>query len=538
MIIPSATAMMLASTSLILTSSYLFLYRPWRKYNDDVKQTRRYAEEQAEKKAKAEHAKMIRERRKAVYQVSRKLKAKVIEAFSLLDFRYAPRSWEKKSGRRRWQEMQLSTTILGLDYCVFRVDRYPYKVKPSDIVKDETIFNIRHHSGRPDLEVILTPRDGTFIYVPLKGSASGIPSLVPWRDRTQLSWMKYMHAGPFYMNAGMGFNRRAHVIDLRKEPHVLVAGSSGSGKSIALGGIICTAALLNSPQNLRMAFVDMKRVGLKIYNDLPHLWKPVVVRHKEVKTLFEEVRDLVDERYELMDKNGVMSIDQWNKKYPESKMYRLWVIMDEMADFMLDREIGTTVTNILERLSAISRATGIHLVMCTQRPSTDVITGLVKANAPARLALRCSSNIDSRVIIDNGLAEGLKPRGRAILKSQGSFTQVQVPFLPEEEIGKVVKEICHKWHIQERPNDAELLALAVQKSCSLLDLMDLFYKKYEMSADEVFKLVSRWQYVPDLGKPHASISGGKYIFWYGKPIPYTGKNPPSILEHIEISGGI
>jgi len=531
----SSFLMFLSSTAVVITSAVVSIIQPRRAYLADLRQTKRHQREVEESTEDKRERELIRQRRKDVYRASRLVEKRIIEAMAQLGFRYAPRAWER-NGRRRWQNPDLGTVIVGLDFCVFRIDKLPYRVKPSDLVKDETIFNIRQLSGRPDLDIVLTPYDGIFIYVPLKGSSAGIPNVVHWRSQTNLSWMKHMKPGAHYINAGMGFNRRIYTIDMRKDPHYLVAGSTGSGKSVFLNGAICTAALLNSPDDLKFAFVDMKRVELKRYNSLPHIWKEAVVDHNKVEGLFVDVRAMVDERYAEMERLGVTNIDQWNKKFPEKKMFRLWVVLDEMADFMLDREVGKAVTGLLERLSAISRATGVHLIMCTQRPSTDVITGLIKANASARLALNCTSAIDSRVIIDNGSAFGLKVQGRAILYSSG-YHQVQVPLI-EDQIDNVINEICNKWRVVDRPPDIDLMAAVLKAQRNILGLIDMFREKYEMSRMDVLELYDKWQYIPDKQSPVIWIGGESYAMWQGDLIPINGKNPPATVEEVEIARGL
>jgi S-DNA-T family DNA segregation ATPase FtsK/SpoIIIE len=197
--------------------------------------------------------------------------------------------------------------------------------------------------------------------------------------------------------------------DLGKMPHLLVAGATGSGKSVCLNGIIASLLVSATPDQVQMLFIDPKRVELTVYNGIPHLIKDVITDARlAAGALFEMTREM-DSRYERFAKAGVRKIEEYNAKFPDEKLPFIVIVIDELADLMLiaPAKVETTIC----RLAQLARATGIHLVVATQRPSVDVITGIIKANIPSRIAFAVSSQVDSRTILDMVGAERLLGRG-------------------------------------------------------------------------------------------------------------------------------
>jgi len=198
-------------------------------------------------------------------------------------------------------------------------------------------------------------------------------------------------------------------------PHLLIAGQTGSGKSVCVNSLICCLLLHNTPEDLRLIMVDPKRVELTNYNGVPHLLAPVVVETEKVVGVLQWVLREMDMRYHKLAQAGTRNINDYNANLEskgdgkEKKLPKLVVFIDELADLMMLAPDETQAA--ITRLAQLSRATGIHLVVATQRPSTDVVTGLIKANFPARVSFAVASTVDSRVILDTGGAEALLGRG-------------------------------------------------------------------------------------------------------------------------------
>ncbi len=228
--------------------------------------------------------------------------------------------------------------------------------------------------------------------------------------------------------------------NIEKMPHLLVAGATGSGKSIMLHSILTSLLYKNSPQTLKFILIDPKRVELSSYNGLPHLIAPVITQGKKALGVFRWAISEMDRRYETLLKAGVRDIQSYNKKHAEPIPFII-IVVDEMADLMA--AYGRDVENAIVRLAQMARATGIHLILSTQRPSVEVITGLIKANITARIALQVASQIDSRTILDTAGAEKLLGGGDLLFISAelSKPKRIQGAYISEEEILKVTNFI-------------------------------------------------------------------------------------------------
>ncbi len=247
---------------------------------------------------------------------------------------------------------------------------------------------------------------------------------------------------------GKDINGRIVTADLAAMPHVLIAGSTGSGKSVAINAMIMSVLFKSTPEQVRMILVDPKRVELGMYEGIPHLFTPIITEAKlAANALRNAVREM-ERRLKLLAANHVRNIDQFNKLFDHGSEYLfedvnqeplpyIIIIIDELADLMmLDR---ANVEESITRLAQMARAVGIHLVLATQRPSVDVITGLIKANVPTRMSFRLATKVDSRTIIDSNGAESLLGRGDMLYLPPGTsrVQRVHAPFVTEKEIAGV-----------------------------------------------------------------------------------------------------
>ena len=239
------------------------------------------------------------------------------------------------------------------------------------------------------------------------------------------------------MALGKGSGGETTVTDLTKTPHLLIAGATGSGKSVCINGIVSCLIMEKAPDELRLLLVDPKRVELTPYNGIPHLLTPVVVETDQVVGLLKGViREMMD-RYRMMEEKGVRNIEAYNRR-SEVRMPFLVVVVDELADLMMTASFD--VEQSLCRLAQLGRATGIHLVIATQRPSVDVLTGLIKANFPSRISFGVTSQIDSRTILDTAGAEKLLGRGDMLFQPIDASRpeRVQGVWISDSEIEQLV----------------------------------------------------------------------------------------------------
>ena len=267
-------------------------------------------------------------------------------------------------------------------------------------------------------------------------------AMVALRDGIENEAFRRLEGRPLRFALGQDVAGNAVAADLAGMPHLLVAGTTGSGKSVCVNAIIASLLMHNTPDELRLLMVDPKRVELTGYDGIPHLLAPVVVEMERVIGALQWVTREMDQRYHKFAELGARSITEYNK-YVETKGQRklphLVVIIDELADLMMlaPDETERTIT----RLAQLARATGIHMVISTQRPSVDVVTGLIKANFPARVAFAVASGTDSRVILDQPGAERLLGRGDMLFQAPDAAAPVRLQgvFVSEYELLRLVQ---------------------------------------------------------------------------------------------------
>ena len=258
--------------------------------------------------------------------------------------------------------------------------------------------------------------------------------------------------GKINVALGKDIMGRSILADLSKMPHLLIAGSTGSGKSVCTNSIISSILMNYRPDECKLVLVDPKKVELSNYNGVPHLLIPVITDAKKASVALQKVVVEMERRYDLFSETGVKNIGSYNEmiekenaKHPDNpkpKMHYLVTIIDELADLML--VAAKDVEDSIMRITQMARAAGIHLIVATQRPSTDVITGVVKANIPSRIAFAVASQIDSRTILDMGGAEKLLGKGDMLYLPMGENVPVRIQgcFISDDEIRRVINYVC------------------------------------------------------------------------------------------------
>lgn len=232
------------------------------------------------------------------------------------------------------------------------------------------------------------------------------------------------------------------ITDLKKLPHLLIAGTTGSGKSVGINSMLLSLLYRNSPKTLRLIMIDPKMLEFSIYNDIPHLLTPVITQAKQAIIALANLVNEMERRYKIMSHTKTKNIENYNEKIKKTggeTFPYIVVIIDELADLMMTS--GKDVEFYIGRLAQMARASGIHLLVATQRPSVDVVTGLIKANLPSRISYRVGQKIDSKVILDQMGAESLLGRGDMLFTPPSStgVIRLHAPFASEEEIEKIVE---------------------------------------------------------------------------------------------------
>lgn len=315
-----------------------------------------------------------------------------------------------------------------------------YEISPKPGTKVSKIVNLSD-----DLALSLAARS-IRIEAPVPGkSVIGIevpndkPQIVGLREVITSDDFKN-HKSSLAVGLGKEISGKPLIADLSKMPHLLIAGATGSGKSVCVNTIITSLLYKSSPEDVRLLLIDPKVVELANYNGIPHLLSPVVTDPKKAANALNWAVCEMNKRYKLFAENGVKDVTGYNKKMSE-KMYKIVIIIDELADLMM--ACSNEVEDYICRLAQMARAAGMHLIIATQRPSVDVITGIIKANIPSRIAFAVSSQTDSRTILDMGGAEKLLGKGDMLYYPLGAAKPVRIQgaFISEEESEKVIEQI-------------------------------------------------------------------------------------------------
>ncbi|MDP9018350.1 MAG: DNA translocase FtsK [Candidatus Eremiobacteraeota bacterium] len=417
----------------------------------------------------------------------------------------------------------------GVTAKVVHIERGPsitrYELKPDRGVKISKI------SALADDIALALAATSVRIEAPIPGkSAVGIE--VPNATVSVVAIREILEALPFRgtipplnMALGKDITGRAVFGDLGKMPHLLVAGATGSGKSVCLNCIIASILVCATPDQVQLLMIDPKRVELTVYNGIPHLIKDVITDARlAAGALFEMTKEM-DSRYERFAKAGVRKIEEYNAKYPEEKLPYVVIVIDELADLMLiaPAKVETTIC----RLAQLARATGIHLIVATQRPSVDVITGIIKANIPSRIAFAVSSQVDSRTILDMGGAERLLGRGDMLylpidapkpVRSQGALIT-----------GAEVNRLVDFWSKQARPDnllDVEVTPIADDETNKNLD--PLCYDAAKFIIETNYASTAQLQSQFSIGHPRA-VRLMKQLEEYKIVGPHEGTKPRRII---------
>lgn len=318
-----------------------------------------------------------------------------------------------------------------------------FEISPGVGVRVNTITNLQN-----DIKMALAATD-IRIEAPIPGkSAVGIE--VPNPEKTEVSMKELMRKVPEKLSRlplvfGLGKDLLGENVYGRLDtmPHLLIAGATGSGKSVCVNSIICSILMRTKPDEVKMILVDPKKVEFTPYNDVPHLLAPVITDGELANKALKVVVEMMDARYDLFEEARVRNINSYNAfvdQHPDSHLRRLpriVVIIDELADLML---VGAKeVEQSIQRITQLARAAGIHLIVATQRPSVNVITGVIKANIPARIAFAVSSTVDSRTILDQAGAERLLGYGDMLFLDNGDSAprRIQGVFIKDEEVNAV-----------------------------------------------------------------------------------------------------
>jgi S-DNA-T family DNA segregation ATPase FtsK/SpoIIIE len=361
------------------------------------------------------------------------------------------------------EELKVVAQSLTEKYAEFEVHGQVTQINPGPVV---TTFEFKPEAGIKYSRITSLSDDlclglrAESILIERMAGKSTVGIQVPNRERETI-WLRELIESQEFIGTkskltlalGKDINGRIITADLASMPHLLIAGSTGAGKSVAINAMIMSLLYKATPEQVRLILVDPKRLELGVYEGVPHLFTPIITEPKLASNALRNAVREMERRLKLLAERGARNIDQYNRQFDEQKTASLFgddagehkplpfliIIIDELADLMmLD---GNNVEESITRLAQMARAVGIHLVLATQRPSVDVITGLIKANFPSRISFRVATKVDSRTILDANGAEALLGRGDMLYLPSGSarLNRLHAPFVTEKEIAAVVE---------------------------------------------------------------------------------------------------
>ncbi|HLG17663.1 MAG TPA: DNA translocase FtsK, partial [Blastocatellia bacterium] len=424
------------------------------------------------------------------------------------------------------EELRERATILAEKCKEFAVTGHIHRINPGPVV---TTFEFKPDPGikysrvvglADDLCLALKAESIRIDRIPGK-STVGIEVPNAQRDkiclREVIESQKFQHS-PSILSIALGktINGDEYVADLAKMPHLLIAGATGAGKSVTLNAIICSILYKATPEDVKFIMVDPKRLELGLYEGIPHLLTPIVTDPKRASNALKWAVGEMENRYRVLATLGVRNIDQYNRQVREMVHPTLWddstdslkplpiivIAIDELADLMMVAR-GDVETSIA-RLAQMARAVGIHLVLATQRPSVDVITGIIKANFPSRIAFRVSSKVDSRTIIDSNGAEALLGQGDMLFLPPASSRLIRVhgSFVNEAEIKRITDHVRN----QAEPDYNDQVTMSEQEA----EDSDGFVGEHDELYDEALAIVS------DMGRASTSVLQRRLSIGYGR----------------------
>lgn len=462
-----------------------------------------------------------------------------LPSMSLLDSpTHSDQSGELNAIQANAKKLEQTFLSFGVKAKVTQVHLGPavtkYEVLPDVGVKVSRIVSLHD-----DLALALAARD-IRIEAPIPGkSAVGIE--VPNKEVAIVSLSEVLESkenNKPNLKLLIGFGRdvtgQAVLAELNKMPHLLVAGSTGSGKSVCINGIIISIMMRAKPHEVKMMMIDPKMVELNVYNGIPHLLAPVVTDPRKASQALKKIVSEMERRYDLFSHTGTRNIggynehiDKWNEENEEKhpKLPYIVVIVDELADLMM--VASSDVEDSITRLAQMARAAGIHLIIATQRPSVDVITGIIKANIPSRIAFAVSSAIDSRTILDMGGAEKLLGRGDMLFLPAGSSKPVRVQgaYLSDAEVERVVDFVIEQ---QKANYQEEMIPDEVEESSEQLDRDELYEDALQLVTDMQTASVSLLQRRFRIGYSRAARIIDQ-LEMGGVVGPYEGSKPRQVL---------
>jgi hypothetical protein len=433
----------------------------WSQYWQDLKERRAQrrdarAKRRREREAERQIQRIERKQQRVLKKELKLAKKAILHRLTRLEFA----RWSSRKGRQQISQLKFAQGAATPSALYLRVDtvRMPRGrgITTDNLSDDEVLRELSLACGAP-VRTYRHYKNGFWFVIERADGVGAIPHYVEY-DEVLREMPKT--AGPLDVPLGIGVNRRFYHVDITDMPHLLVAGATGFGKSVFLFNALLTVAQRTRPSYVKIVLVDLKGgAGLGPFARLPHLWDErtpnndgsgdfivmprVYSRREEVIEVLKRLNYETERRFQTFQREKARDMNSYNRKHPNSRMPYILAVFDEIQNVMLDRKMKTDAERLLTDIASRSRAAGIHLIVATQRPSADVITGLIKANFPARLAFTTATAVDSRVILGNtGAAANLGRPGLLLYQSELKRIKCQCPFVSEALVDDVVDKLA------------------------------------------------------------------------------------------------
>ena len=477
----------------------------------------------AKQAAKADRA-MFREIRKA----AKFLAPRIVNALASQGYCYI---YERQGARRKASKVKLGDCLMTHEAIYYHVRKTPFRVQFTDLLVPEVAQNLSIAIGRECRFLNVSAGDGLWLQVELLGGIASVPRHFAWHneDDPHCAVELLPKTEPWRVAVGMGSNRKFYYEDPRTWPHAIVAGMTGGGKSVWLRQFLATLIGRLTPSQLQFVLIDLKG-GLEFGRDfegLPHLRTDVVFEREEVGPALAGIVSEKERRWTMFRAAGNNSITSWNAANPARRLPYIFIIFDEIASLMLsnDKKLKRAVEGLIEDLAGQGRALGIHLILCTQIPSREVLSTIIRGNIPTRLCF-AMDHTGSMLTLGNQQANEIHPGGRLVYKSGGEQVVLQGPYISEDQLKAAIDRATN----QDLPEERHIKLFRY----SLAELRGAFgiteiAKAPGGSKYHAQKIGKAWEYDPVLQQPIIELDGGRYLLTPGFRV-YQGNLPRLLIE--------
>lgn len=469
------------------------------------------AEQRRIAKMRRETARAEKRRLKTVKRVAKEIRPQVIQALARYGFSYI---YERQGAMTRMSTPKINVVLFTQDAIYYRIAQLPFRTRFTDLLTPEVEKNLSLTIGREcrfvdDIEI------GVWLQVGLRSGVSAIPRWFDWESESNpQNAMELIPAGkPWAIPIGMTENRRFIYEDFRDLPHLIVAGATDGGKSVFLNQMLCTLISRNPPSRLQITLIDLKG-GLEFwpYRTIPHLRREVVINPDNVPGVLDDIRKEKERRFTMLRNANVQNIRGWNQTKPNKLPY-IAVFFDEIMGLMLNRKIKHDFDRLIDDLASQGRALGIHLVLCTQVPTREVLSTIIRGNIHTRVVFAMDDTA-SMICLNNGRAANLPAKsGRMIFKRSMYQTEIQGPWISKEQIDTAVTAS----NLTDTAANEEVTASDVLKMSlynlggkfTVRALLDCFGSA--VSHPFINQVADSYEYSNEEQGPVIEIDGGRYI---------------------------